>query len=174
MFFVVLFIEVPFDFLHKSKLGLVFPKLARFAQYFIEQSITDSTFKSYRSSLNQYFKFCIKANEIPFPVTENRLLFYCMFRIRKVRKNTVFKDLYAIKKFAIFMGYPFEFSTMVYLNQLKLGMSKRFGVNPPDKRLPITLELLELFHSVLDLTKFYSTCYVYSHGCCHVWFVTYE
>ena len=77
-----------------------------------------------------------------------------MHRIKLVQKNTVFKDLYAIKKFALYMGFPIDYSKMHYLNQLKLGMSKRFGKNPPDKRLPITLELLHSIYNILDLECF--------------------
>ena len=144
----------PFDFLYQSEVGKRFPKLARMAHYFIEQSIAQSTYNSYKSALNQYLKFCVSANETPFPVEEVRLLCYCMHRIKKVAKNTVFKDLYAIKKFSMFMGFPVDYSKMIYLNQLKLGLSKRFGKNPPDKRLPITLALLHSFHDILDLKDY--------------------
>ena len=104
-----------------------FPKFRQLAQYFMEQSVSYRTHKSYTSSVKQYLDFCVMCRCPPFPVTELNLIYYCCYRIHKVKKKTVFRDLYAIKKHAGYYGFQVDFMRVYNLNQIKLGMSKCFG-----------------------------------------------
>ena len=120
----------------------------------MEHSITFGTYSSYSSSVRKYLDFCNLGETVPFPVTELTLVYFCIYRIHKVKKKTVFKDLYAIKKFAGFYGYELDFTKMYHLNQLKTGMSKCFGDSAPNKRVPITLSLIAKFLTFLDLNDY--------------------
>ena len=116
----------------------------------MEQSISYGTHKSYTSSVKQYLDFCLMCKCSPFPVSELNLIYYCCYRVHKVKKKSVFRDLYAIKKHAGYYGFQVDFGRMYNLNQVKLGMSKCFGENPPNKRFPITLLILIRMSEIID------------------------
>ena len=140
----------PFSQLDNHPALRQFPKFRQLAQYFMEQSVSYRTHKSYTSSVKQYLDFCVMCRCPPFPVTELNLIYYCCFRIHKVKKKTVFRDLYAIKKHAGYYGFQVDFMRMYNLNQVKLGMSKCFGEHPPNKRLPISLIILFQIADIID------------------------
>ena len=72
----------------------------------------------------------------------------------KVLPKTAFKDLAAIRYFSLLSGVEVHFGDMHYLQQLKMGIKKVLGLNPPDKRIPCTFELLRDVRKVFDLDNY--------------------
>ena len=126
----------------RSYLASLVPHVAKWAQYFLEQSIAYSTYKSYASGHNQYVKFCNKHGIVPYPLQEHVLILYITSRVMKVLPKTAFKDLAAVRYFSLLSGFKVDYEKMLYLQQLKSGIKRVLGTNPPDKRLPCTYELL--------------------------------
>ena len=120
----------------------------------MEQSVAYSTWKGYNSSTKQYLKFCKQGNFVPFPVDEIVLILFCVKRVHKVKVTTVFKDLWALQFMSQTIGMHVDFSKMDLLQRTKTGLQKTFGRSKPDSRLPITIEMLTAWSTLINWKDF--------------------
>lgn len=149
----------PFNFIYNSELAHLMPDIAKFSQYLLEHSVAYSTFKTYKSGNNQYIKWCNKYNINAMPISELKLMFFSAERSLKVKNTTVFKNLYAIKYMAEVNGQFVDLKQMHNLQRLKTGISKVFGVNRPDLRLPCTYSLLCKLLKAINLSNYSDLVY---------------
>ena len=75
-------------------------------------------------------------------------------RASKVKVDTVQRDLSAIRDLSHQYGFPIEWKDFPQITMLKKGLYKVYGQSPPDKRKPVTFEVLKQFYNKLDLNDF--------------------
>ena len=80
-----------------------FSLIAKWVQYFIEQKIENSTFKSYKSAWNVYLKFCNEFNINALPITQDKMMFYTSYRALRRKFGTVKKDAYALQYITVYL-----------------------------------------------------------------------
>ena len=77
-------------------------------------------------------------------------MLFCTIRVHSVQTTTVFRDLWALKFMSESVGFPVDFVKMHQLQRMKTGMLKTFGKKKPDKRLPVTVEMLYNWYSIIN------------------------
>ena len=118
------------------------PEIAKWVQYFIEQKIEHSTYKSYMSGWNMYIKFCNEFKIDPLPVSEDKMLYYTAYRALDRKYGTVKNDLYALQYTSLCYGLPMDVDSWFNYKAMKRGIRNCFGGNSPDSRRPITWDIV--------------------------------
>ena len=131
----------------------------------IEQSIQHGTNESYKSAFRQYKKFCHKYEIPPLPLTEEKAIFWMADRTTEVQASTVKANYYGVKKMAVFHGQNVDDSQWHILKQVKISLDTVFGANTPDKRRPITFELLRKMYKYFNM-KNYDELVIYTLMVC--------
>ena len=121
----------------------------------LEQHILKGTNDSYKSAFRQYLRFCQQHNITkPLPLDEITVLYWLAQRTTEVKASSALSGYYVVKKIATFHGYPVDDTQWTYLQQAKKTMDKVFGARTPDRRMPITFELLGKMYNYFDMTKY--------------------
>ena len=120
----------------------------------IEQAIQDSTNDGYKSAFRQYLRFCHQIGITPLPLDEIKILFWLAHRTSEVKANSALTNYYGVKKLALYYGYPTEDTSWHWLKQAKTTIKEIFGTNTPDKRLPITFEMLEKMYPYFNMYNY--------------------
>ena len=69
------------------------------------------------------------------------------FRTAKVQATTALTGYYGVKKMAALHGQPVDDSQWPILKQVRTSLQTVFGADAPDKRKPITFEMLShMYH----------------------------
>ena len=76
-------------------------------------------------------------------------------RATKVKVETVARDLSAIRDLSISYGFPLEWKDFPQIKQLKKGLFNVYGKSEPDKRKPVTFEILKQFYSKLNIKLYF-------------------
>ncbi len=99
-------------------------------------------------------KFASSNGNKPFPATESTLCLFIAMRANKVKWKTIKNDLYAIQSWHKDFGVDLKLKDMVVLQRVSRGIKKFLGHCPPDKRLPVTFELIERFYDLFTLSQY--------------------
>ena len=150
----IIIIIGPFAYIYESSLGQKLPTIAKRVQYYQEQSITDGSNKNYLSHVKQYEKWCKNNKILPYPPSEQQLIFYSAFRAEKVLYSTIKGDLYAIRWYSIANGYNIDLKQMHRLKTTLKGIRKSQGYVQPDERLPVTFDILKKFSKHVNFDNF--------------------
>lgn len=145
----------PFSWLHESKLALRTPRwLTQRVQYMIEQAVEESTNEGYKSAFRQYIRFCHLYKIKPLPLDEITVLYWLAHRTTEVKAASALTNYYGVKKLALYHGYPVDDSNWHLFKQVKASIVNVFGANTPDKRLPITFEMLKKMYNYFNMANY--------------------
>ena len=145
----------PFVWLRQTELAKKTPGwLTQRVQYMIEQSIGERTNEGYKSAFRQYLRFCNKFAITPLPVTEEKALYWLAHRTTEVQGPSANTNYFGLKKLALFFGQPFDDTNWQQLKAARKTLKDVFGANTPDKRLPITFELLAKMYKYFNMLNY--------------------
>ena len=129
--------------LDSTELAKKLPQHTQYIKYILEQGIAAATYQSYKSAFKQYVNWCISYDIQIWPITDIKWLYYSVERGIKLKYATVVNDFYSVAYFSRLHGQPLDIKLLKMSKQLRKDIRKVFKNDTPDKRLPITLELLE-------------------------------
>ena len=128
--------------------------LTKRVQYMIEQAIEKSTNDGYKSAFRQYIRFCHVYNLVPLPITEMKMMYWLAHRTSEVKASSALTNYYGVKKMATFFGQPFDDTNWQMLKQVKISIGRVFGADTPDKRLPVTFEMLHKMYKHVNMYNY--------------------
>ena len=128
-------------------------------QYLIEQSVQSATNDAYKSSFKKYKEFCHQYGIQPLPLTETKAIYWMAYRTGTVKASTALSGYYGVKKMAAFYGQKVDDSQWPLLKQVKTSLHTVFGADAPDKRKPITFELLAQMYKYFNLKNYNELVY---------------
>ena len=120
----------------------------------IEQSIGSKTNEGYKSAFRQYVRFCTLFGVAPLPVTEEKALYWLAHRTTEVQGPSANTNYFVLKKLALFHGHPIDDTNWQRLKAARKTLKDVFGANTPDKRLPITFELLGTMYKYFNMLNY--------------------
>ena len=123
-------------------------------QYLLEQKITVGTNDSYKSAFRQYLRFCAQFGLKPLPLNEMTTLYWLAFRTTEVKASSAISGYYGVKKMALYHGHPVDDSKWKYLKEARATIDKVFGARTPDRRMPITFELLGKMYPYFNMGNY--------------------
>ena len=145
----------PFGWLYNTPEAQKMPHyLTQRVQYMIEQDIQYGTNEGYKSAFRQYLRYCRTFALIPLPITEMKAVYFFAYRTTEVKANTATTNYYGVKKLAMYHGHPVDDSNWEYLHAVRRSIDTVFGGNTPDKRLPITFELLGKMYKYFNMRNY--------------------
>ena len=116
-------------------------------------SLAPSTKKTYGSGMRQFFTLCSQMYVNPqLPNSEDILINFSIAMARSVQYITIKNYLSAVKNYHSSDGYELHLSNFLRLRLIIRGIKRSQGHQPKVRR-PITLQLLNLFHHLLNVQR---------------------
>ena len=112
-------------------------------------ALAPSTYKTRLSQWKHYLQFCQRLLVPPLPASTSLLCQYVVFMGRSFRHSTILNYLSAVKYLHRMYGYSCELGND-FLLQMTLKGAKRLTGDKPDRKLPITPELLFRMYLHID------------------------
>ena len=122
-------------------------QLTRNANTYLSLSIAPSTSRNYTSAVSTYERFCSHLHLMPFPPTENVLIWYVTHTASYSSYANIKVHMAAIKHFSIARGDSVQFRDFNRLYLVIRGIKRSQGTSRSlPKRLPITPSLLRIIN----------------------------
>ena len=107
-------------------------------------SVAPSTASTYKAGVDNYILFCSQITQPPFPVTEDRLLYFVTSTRHRLAFKTIKVYLAAIQQRSAVIGFPVTLTSMVRLQYVLKGIRRLQGpVFTRPLRPPITIDHLK-------------------------------
>ena len=125
--------------------------LKREVNFILEASVAPSTASTYQAGLDSYIFFCRQIAQPPFPVTEDRLMYFVASTRHRLALKTVRVYLAAIQYRSALLGWPLIIASMIRLHYVLRGIRRLQGSDfTRPTRSPITTDHLRILRHHFD------------------------
>lgn len=122
----------------------------------MQEGLALSTRKSYSSAQHKFCDFCFTSQRLnssgsPYPTDEWTLCLFATFLAESLRHSSIKVYLSAVRSLHIEHGFADPLTNCLQLQRVLHGIKRTQGMLGARHRLPVTVEIMQLVHSSLNL-----------------------
>jgi hypothetical protein len=133
--------------------------IAALVNHAVDGALADGTKASFRSGVARYSEFCLAFGFDMFPVSEEAVCGFIVYYAMLLAVSTVRKYVSGIRDAQLRAGFRWEAHHWFRMQRCLRFVKKKYGEKAKTYRRPITVVILNMFASLLDLNDHDHRCF---------------